>query len=676
MSESADVKHAGLGPALSGYPYDAKHLGVECAAIDLAFAKSGQPTSLIVERLEIENTKGESEPESVNVVLGTIPDSKQWGQQSSSNILLRLKQPWASHVKDLLDKGHILTLKNCRVLTRNNNLSVHPYELQLDDGPESKQAHISVMSPRNRLLDKPGIEISLTTIRSASSKRNNKRAETGITAARALKKQKVCSGYIYTPLCELRAGIECNIMAVVVNFTFPKKSRRGDSYIVVTVVDRTNIDAAVQVNIFGPTDDTLPKIRRLGDLIRLHRIKVDSYQGRPSLVYQKTKSSFICIDGRPGQNTEPYSYSTPHYTEVDKEIVASLREWLPEAPIKLIPPDLPQELTSIRNLKRQGKVETVCRVIGITKLLSSGRRYIVVWDGTDIETEGHLIELSKEDCEMLNEDECPENGAYFGVQIDPALLQVVSVSPGDWVHLRNLILMQEEEDNFGYAEDLRVLCSNMKVCGEVMREYVEREDKDSANSEKESSSHEQKETKEKPSSPSANSKPTTRVTNTVRYMTPIHSLKSKYAPCPGKFQLRAKVLSYFPKDITRWCRPVCERCGSGESIKQNANKQLTCSECKSKKKITYHYYFTITLLDATGRQEVIVSRENATNFLQGIPACNLKENEASLKLIRKKIEFILKPESWGHFLVRSYPPSEGNEEDSNIFMLSDTFIDD
>mmetsp|Transcript_6266 Transcript_6266/g.9766 ORF Transcript_6266/g.9766 Transcript_6266/m.9766 type:complete len:182 (+) Transcript_6266:67-612(+) len=152
--------------------------------------------------------------------------------------------------------------------------------------------------------------------------------------------------------------------------------------------------------------------------------------------------------------------------------------------------------------------------------------------------------------------------------------------------------------------------------------------------------------------------PVTTVNQKIRFVTAIRHLQGSYVPCPGRFLLRAKVTAVFPEDIRRWCKPVNESNG-----------------------VAWHYFFSITLADATGQQEVVVAREEAKYFLRGIPASNLEENKTSLRLIKKRVAKLLKAESWGMFMVRSYPPPEEEEgdedfEDDTPFFLFGTWISD
>eukprot|EP00466_Bigelowiella_natans_P021617 jgi/Bigna1/83968/fgenesh1_pg.119_\ len=367
---------------------------VPCKDINLKFGREDKATE-----------------EYIEVLLQDIP---RWDEHTEM-ILLNIKRPWSVYFRSKLSQLDVLSIRGCRVLTRNNNLTAHDFELQLDDTKESRKAQISglfrlrVRSSRHRLLDLEGDLITFNSIFEAA--KNN---EKGLFA-KAMKQDTVVSGYVYTPLSELQPGLECNIVGVVASYTHPRKTRKNDSYIVVSISDRTIPNGVINMNIFAAKEEDLPRFHRIGDIFRVHRAKVDLYSGRPSLVYQKFKSSFLCIDGREGHSTEPYGFSTENYTEVDKELVVSMRKWLLDVPLQIKPPDM--TFTSLEELpKCSMKTETICKVIGVTKSVPGGRkRLVVVWDGTDIETEGNLIVVKGGDCE--HGDSFPEHGAYFAIQM-------------------------------------------------------------------------------------------------------------------------------------------------------------------------------------------------------------------------------------------------------------------
>ncbi|XP_067171614.1 protection of telomeres protein 1 isoform X3 [Apteryx mantelli] len=82
----------------------------------------------------------------------------------------------------------------------------------------------------------------------------------------------VAPKYVYTPLNHLKDGTVVNLYGIVKFFKPPYVSKGTDYCSVVTLVDPSN--AKLTCTLFSGNLDSLPKIYKIGDIVRFHRIKV------------------------------------------------------------------------------------------------------------------------------------------------------------------------------------------------------------------------------------------------------------------------------------------------------------------------------------------------------------------------------------------------------------------
>jgi hypothetical protein len=89
-------------------------------------------------------------------------------------------------------------------------------------------------------------------------------------------------------------GAEVNFYGIVAEWTVPRPTRKGtDMYQVLKLRDASVTDITsdgdgghysdIQVQFFASSREELPKPRKKGDIIRLHRVKVGRWDGKPQL---------------------------------------------------------------------------------------------------------------------------------------------------------------------------------------------------------------------------------------------------------------------------------------------------------------------------------------------------------------------------------------------------------
>ncbi|NXS43850.1 POTE1 protein, partial [Balaeniceps rex] len=127
--------------------------------------------------------------------------------------------------------------------------------------------------------------------------------------------QSVAPKYVYTPLNHLKDGTVVNLYGVVKFFKPPYVSKGTDYCSVVTLVDPSNVK--LTCTLFNGNLDSLPKIYKVGDIVRFHRIKIREYNGQMQGITSVGFAS-LTFDGTVGAPVVPRT-SSKVYTFMDEE---------------------------------------------------------------------------------------------------------------------------------------------------------------------------------------------------------------------------------------------------------------------------------------------------------------------------------------------------------------------
>ncbi|NWX58285.1 POTE1 protein, partial [Promerops cafer] len=183
----------------------------------------------------------------------------------------------------------------------------------------------------------------------------------------------VAPKYVYTPLNHLKDGTIVNLYGVVKFFKPPYISKGTDYCSVVTLVDPSNVK--LTCSLFNGNLDSLPKIYKVGDIVRFHRIKIREYNGQMQGITSGGFAS-LTFDGTVGAPVVPRT-SSRVFTFMDEEqkTIEELRIWAasnisisgPAAKLSDVQPMLFFDLT--------------CQLVGKAKV--DGSSFLLkVWDGT------------------------------------------------------------------------------------------------------------------------------------------------------------------------------------------------------------------------------------------------------------------------------------------------------
>ncbi|KAM5255746.1 protection of telomeres protein 1 [Ctenodactylus gundi] len=179
--------------------------------------------------------------------------------------------------------------------------------------------------------------------------------------------------YTYTPLNQLKGGMVVNVYGVVKFFKPPYLSRGTDYCSVVTIVDQTNVKLTCLL--FSGNYDALPKIYKIGDIVRFHRLKIQEYKKEPQGITSPGFAS-LTFEGTLGAPVVPRTSNKYFYfaTE-DHKMVEALRVW---ASTHLLPSSALVQLCDVQPLQY---FDLTCQLLGKAEV--DGASFLLkVWDGT------------------------------------------------------------------------------------------------------------------------------------------------------------------------------------------------------------------------------------------------------------------------------------------------------
>ncbi|KFP28559.1 Protection of telomeres protein 1 [Colius striatus] len=185
--------------------------------------------------------------------------------------------------------------------------------------------------------------------------------------------QSVAPKYVYTSLNHLKDGTVVNLYGIVKFFKPPYLSKGTDYCSVVTLVDPSNVK--LTCTLFNGNLDSLPKIYKVGDIVRFHRIKVREYNGQMQGVTSAGFAS-LTFDGSVGAPVIPRTSSRVYtFTDEEQKIIEELRVW---AASNLTTSGPPAKLSDVQPMMF---FDLTCQLIGKAKV--DGSSFLLkVWDGT------------------------------------------------------------------------------------------------------------------------------------------------------------------------------------------------------------------------------------------------------------------------------------------------------
>uniref|UniRef100_UPI00398E97AA protection of telomeres protein 1 isoform X1 n=2 Tax=Pristiophorus japonicus TaxID=55135 RepID=UPI00398E97AA len=179
--------------------------------------------------------------------------------------------------------------------------------------------------------------------------------------------------YIYVPLNKIKDGVTVNVYGVVKFFKPPYRSKGTDFCSTVTIVDPSN--EKLNCVLFSGNADQLPKIYKVGDVVRFHRIKIQEYYQEHQAISAPGFSSLI-FDGTVGAPMKPRTSSKSYqFTATDQQTVEELRRW---ANTKFV---IHTPIIKLSAVKPAEYFDLTCQLIA-KAVVDRSAVLLKVWDGT------------------------------------------------------------------------------------------------------------------------------------------------------------------------------------------------------------------------------------------------------------------------------------------------------
>ncbi|XP_056271821.1 protection of telomeres protein 1 [Pseudoliparis swirei] len=199
---------------------------------------------------------------------------------------------------------------------------------------------------------------------------NRKRSAAHAEVSMATKAPK----YTYVGLDGLKSGLVVNTYGVVVFFKQPFRSCGTDVCSTLKITDQSN--QRISCSVFDAKLENHPKVFRVGDIVRLHRFKVQFFNNSMTLV-NTFGFSVLAFDGAEGGSMEPRTSSRSfHLDQEGHRAVEELRTWA--AGQALLPP---APSTPLSAAQPRAYFDLTCQLLAKAPI-DSTCTLLRVWDGT------------------------------------------------------------------------------------------------------------------------------------------------------------------------------------------------------------------------------------------------------------------------------------------------------
>uniref|UniRef100_A0A8C9TBA3 Protection of telomeres protein 1 n=1 Tax=Scleropages formosus TaxID=113540 RepID=A0A8C9TBA3_SCLFO len=180
--------------------------------------------------------------------------------------------------------------------------------------------------------------------------------------------------YTYTPLKDLKPGMIVNIYGVVTFFKQPFRTKGTDYCSTLKITDESSVK--IGCSVFSEKVEEHPKVFKNGDIIRLHRVKVQFFNGSVNVV-TSLGFSVLTFDGSVGTPIVPCTSSRNfHFSEQDKQTVERLRQWATNQALLAAP-----STVQLAHVQPSMYFDLTCQLLAKAKMDGSCT-LLKVWDGT------------------------------------------------------------------------------------------------------------------------------------------------------------------------------------------------------------------------------------------------------------------------------------------------------
>lgn len=184
----------------------------------------------------------------------------------------------------------------------------------------------------------------------------------------------------YTKISDVKPNTMCDLYGVAKFFKPPWKSRGTDMCSVVVLADPSS-DEPLECVMFKDVI-LLPQIRRVGDIVRLHRMNIKKYKDKLQAVSTRGFSALVFdgnLDSPVTKEAARVTTGSFSFNEAEKKVVQTLKEW------HLSRPDIFEEakFLTVSTVEPDLYFDIVCQVKGMAKHNNIDCVVLRVTDGTE-----------------------------------------------------------------------------------------------------------------------------------------------------------------------------------------------------------------------------------------------------------------------------------------------------
>ncbi|XP_048871941.1 protection of telomeres protein 1 [Brienomyrus brachyistius] len=237
--------------------------------------------------------------------------------------------------------------------------------------------------------------------------------------------------YTYTALNKLVPDTIVNIYGVVTFFKQPYRSMGTDYCSFLKITDPSSVK--VSCTVFQGELHNHPQVFRTGDIVRLHRVKAQSFRG--SINVTTTHGfSIVVFDGTVGSPVVPRTSSRKlHFTAEDEQTVERLRRWASEQTALL-----GAAAVRLADVEPRMYFDFTCQLLAKAEM-DRNCTLLKVWDGT--ECPYPLLDVSVEPDAQHGSTAVPgcRKGLVASVLVyDDHIKMTQDLKPGSYLRIYNL----------------------------------------------------------------------------------------------------------------------------------------------------------------------------------------------------------------------------------------------
>ncbi|XP_004346807.2 hypothetical protein CAOG_05122 [Capsaspora owczarzaki ATCC 30864] len=546
-----------------------------------------------------------------------------------SYIAVFLQGGFAQHAAKLQTHDRLI-LAGFQIEPSGTRAQGHPFSLVLDTDMPTAYAKIFTVGITNQP------RVLIVTPKSTQVFNNSSAASEGPARPNS------SAEYEYTPISKVRQAESINLFGVVVYLKPPRPTRGTDWCLTFTLCDPgSEGEHPLMCNLFLP-QHAFPEVQ-LGDIVRLHRIKIQTHNGSLQGL-SSYGMSMVCFTNIPNAALTPRGMpnQTVSISHKDMQEIERLRSWVAHTKV------VPQSTVTKRlcELEPDTTCSLVCQIYasGTAPNPAAVCAQLIIGDGTHPPP---TCEITAFENSEITADKIPGYGLLHPGDATPLNNQgprlELHVSRGNDIAIRAISKIA-----------IRAISKTDPSVVSIFEEAEKSRCEFLARAEKAQLHLRAMQTRAMQTSCSL----------TEHDRQPLSTLRQvlTHPNVAHKFRCRVQVIAHFPQEIAQFSRRFCPHFSFQEftaaveaganpetlPLGPNASIDYLCTACRASvangaalPAMEYVYMFSLSLKDDTGLLEALVFGADAVKFLPGLPPRNLYENTGSQQALRNRMEKLL-----------------------------------